>query len=133
MTTATTTPKMRTITLTDRAPVRIVEDQWPEIASACDWDNAHECQANRRWQLRVRQNKQDGRTIVYGTYSTQWQNERAAAAGELLTPPEGSVISETDWLIWDEIPAAIKRVAANCGCERIADECIAGLPAESLN
>ena len=28
--------------------------------------------------------------------------------------------------------AAIKRVAASCGCEAIADECIADLPAESL-
>lgn len=126
-------PKYRTITLTDRAPVRIDEEQWPEIASARDWDNTHECQANRRWNLRVRQHRVDGRTIVYGTYSTQFQNERGAAAGEIITPPDDAPVSEDSWYVWDEIPAAIKRVAANCGCDRIADECIADLPAQELS
>ncbi len=132
MTTETTAPKTRTITLTDRAPVKIREEDWPLIASAKDWDNQHECQANRRWDLRVRQNRKDGRTLVYGTYDTQWQNERDAAAGELLTPPSDAVISEDAWYVWDEIAAAIKRVAANCGCERIADTCIADLPAQEI-
>jgi hypothetical protein len=126
-------PKTRTITLTDRPPVKIREDEWPEIASAKDWDNTHESQANRRWNLRVRQNQKDGRTIVYGTYSTQWQDERGAAAGELLTPPSDASIKDDEWYVWDAIPAAIKRVAANCNCERIADECIADLPAEELS
>lgn len=125
-------PKTRTITLTDRAPVKIREDEWPEIAAAKDWDNQHESQANRRWTLRVRQNRKDGRTIVYGTYSSQFRNERGAAAGELLTPPSGAEIKEDEWYVWDEIPAAIKRVAARCNCEHIADECIADLPAEEL-
>lgn len=124
--------KTRTITLTDRAPVKIREEEWPEIAGAKDWDNTHESQTNRRWQLRVRQNREDGRTIVYGTYSSQWQSERGLAAGELLDPPTGSVIDPEHWIVWDEIPAAIKRVAANCGCDRIADECIADLPAQEI-
>lgn len=131
MTTATES-KTRTITLTDRAPVKIREQDWPEIASAKDWDNEHEFQANRRWNLRVRQNHQDGRTIVYGTYSSQYQGERGAAAGEILSPPEGAKIKADDWLIWDEIPAAIKRVARLCGCEQIGDECIADLPAQEI-
>lgn len=125
-------PKTRTITLTDRPPVKICEDEWPIIAVGKDWDNQHESQANRTWQIRVRQNEKDGRTIVYGSYSTQFQGERGAAAGELLTPPSGAQIKDDDWYVWDEIPAAIKRVAANCGCERVADECIADLPAQEI-
>lgn len=128
----TTEAKTRIITMTDRAPLRIVEADWPLIASAKDWDNQHEFQANRTWNLRVRQNRKDGRTIVYGTYTTQFQNERGAAAGELLAPPSGSVISPDESLMWDEIPAAIKRVASKCGCDKIADECVADLPAVDL-
>lgn len=125
-------PKVRTITLTDRAPVRIREDEWPVIATAKDWDNQHESQANRTWTLRVRQNKKDGRTIVYGVYTTQFQNERGEAAGELLTPPSDAQIKDDEWYVWDEIASAIKRVASRCGCDDIADECIADLPAEIL-
>lgn len=128
----TKTIKRRTITLTDRAPVRIVENEWAVIASAKDYDNEHEFQANRRYNLRVRQHA-DGRTIVYGTHSTQFQNEQDAAAGELLTPPSDMQVKEEEWCVWDEIPAAIKRVAANCHCDQIADECIADLPAEDLS
>lgn len=124
--------KTRTITLTDRAPVRIKVEEWPLIARAKDWDNQHESQANRTWHLHVRQNKKDGRTLVYGTYDSQFQGERNLSAGELLTPPSDAVISEDQWYIWDEIPAAIKRVAANCNCERIADVCIADLPAQDI-
>jgi hypothetical protein len=132
MTTDTTETKTRTITLTDRAPVKIREEEWPEIASAKTWDGQHEFQANRRWSLRVRQHRQDGRTIVYGTYSSQFQGERGAAAGELLTPPSDAQISPDEWCVWDGIAAAIKRVAANCSCEQIADECIADLPAQAI-
>jgi hypothetical protein len=124
--------KTRTITLSDRPPVKIVEEEWPIIASAKYWDTQHESQANRTWSLRVRQHQQDGRTIVYGIRSTRFQGERGAAAGELLTPPEGAQIKDDEWYVWDEIPAAIKRVAARCGCERIADDCIADLPAVEI-
>jgi len=68
--TETTAPKYRTITLSDRAPVKIVEADWPEIASGKSWGSQRESQANRRWSLRVRQHKSDGRTIVYGTYTS---------------------------------------------------------------
>ena len=113
-----TKPKTRTITLTDRPPVTIREDQWPQIASAKDWDNTHESQANRTWALRVRQHD-DGRAIVYGLYDSQFQNERELRAGELV---------EAD----GDIAAAIHRVAKNCNCEQIAQECIADLPAVEL-
>lgn len=116
--TETDKPKYRTITLTDRPPVRIVEADWPQIARAKSWDNRYECQANRTWRLCVRQHD-DGRAIVYGSYSSAWQGARGADAGELLAAG-------------DDIPAAIHRVAADCNCEGIVADCIADLPAETI-
>ena len=105
-----------TITLTDRQPVRISKDEWPIIASARDWDNEHESQANRRWKLNVRQHE-DGRCIVYGIYDTAWQNESDKRGGQLV-----------DHIA--EVPAVIKDVSEYLGFdETLADHCIADLPA----
>ena len=132
-----TIPKMRTITLTDRAPVRINEAEWPVIAAASykDFDGQYDFQANRTWKIefRVRQHA-DGRAIVYATYdySSQFQNEAGEAyrIGVVLAPD-------------DDRPTAIHRVR-NQLVDRVAydtrhrhigntaDECIADLPAEAL-
>ena len=126
-----------TITLTGRRPVKIDKDSWPILAqaSAKDWDNQYEFQANRttKMYLKVRQHE-DGKSIVYGVYdfSTQFQGERGREfrAGEMLGAG-------------DDIPAAIERVGRDLD-ERIggdyfslsmADlihECIADLPAEEV-
>jgi len=108
-----------TITLTDRPPVRVDKEQWPIIASAKDWDNEHEFQANRTWHLKVRQHE-DGRCIVYGIYSTNWHNENDLRGGELVDDVAC-------------VPETIKSVADYLGFNaRLADECIADLPAEDL-
>ena len=110
-----------TIKLTNRRPITIVEDNWPLIARAKDWDNTYEFQANRTWRIRVRQHE-DGRTVVYGVYDTHYQGECNRVAGYLL---------ETD----DEaqITRAIRDVGEHIGCEDcMIDECIADLPAVKL-
>jgi hypothetical protein len=123
---------IRTITLSDRPPVRIDEDTWPVVGKADDkeWDNTYECQANQiwKWFLRVRQHD-DGRAVVYAGYdhSSNWQGSRDTHCrhGQLL--PAGSDM--------DAICRAIKAVAARMDGEhwdRIAEECIADLPAEEL-
>jgi hypothetical protein len=56
--------KHRTITLTNRAPVRIVEDEWPIIAEGRCGSEAMRCNI----EVRVRQHR-DGRAIVYGRFS----------------------------------------------------------------
>ena len=130
----TNAPKKRTITLSGRPPVKIVEEDWPEIAvgSRKDWDGQYDFQANRTWKdfIRVRQHE-DGRAIVYGVsdYDTLFQGEKGYCykAGKLLTPGE-------------DIPSAIYTVAnhlAELGgpeieLNRIAEECIADLPAEEI-
>lgn len=132
---------IRTITLSDRPPVSIKEDDWPIVAEAKDkeYDNQYECQANRKsiWNIRVRQHE-DGRSIIYATYSYQsnWANSRDynAKHGEILTKEHATP---------DGICLAIKRIAnrmSECECDgndnqrwqTLADECIADLPAEQL-
>ena len=95
------------------------EDLWPVVAQSRDWDNQHECQANRTWRCMVRQHA-DGRAIVYGVYTTQFQAEVGTHAGYLLAPGE-------------DVPAAIRRVGEEIGAaESVIRGCIADLPAEVL-
>jgi hypothetical protein len=56
--------KYRTITLTNRAPVRIVEEDWPIIAEGHCGSETSECNI----EVRVRRHC-DGRAIVYGRFS----------------------------------------------------------------
>lgn len=114
--------KKLTITLTNRPPVSVDTEVWQKVASASDHDNQYECQANRRWDLFVRQcqTEDDDRCIVYGVYNTAYQGEPDRRGGEIVDSIE-------------EVPAAVKRVAEYLGFEeRLADECIADLPAEEL-
>jgi hypothetical protein len=126
------------ITLTDRAPIAIKEDDWPIIASAdvFEHDGEVEAQSNRRtrWELVVRQHE-DARAIVYATYSydSNWQNERGydVRGGELLADS-------------DELAAAIKRVGRwmeleehdeqdSKRWEQLINDCIGDLPEQEID
>lgn len=131
MTTTATEKKKITITLSDRAPITIVADDWPVVARA-DWhDGQVRCQANRERFIKVREHE-DGRRIVYGCYTTNWQKERGAAAGYVLERPEPlgerTGLSDRD----ADTIRAIRRVAGVIGDAQLADEVIADLPAEEL-
>ena len=121
----TTADKQRTVTLTDRPPVKISEAAWPVIAKASDHDNQYEVQANNLWHITVREHD-DGRRIVYGRKSAgpggQRIGTRNPAAGYLLAA--GADASETI--------EAIKRVATAIDRDDMGAQCIADLPAEEL-
>ena len=108
-----------TITLTSAPPVTIKKDDWPIIARAKWHDGQVECQANRTRTLIVRQHE-DGRAIVYGVYSTQWQGESDRRRGVYLADNPNSL----------HIVRTICEVADSMGFdEDFAEECIANLPA----
>ena len=109
-----------TITLTETRPVQIVKDDWPIVARAKDWDNEHEFQANRTWRLTVRQHE-DGRCIVYGVHTTQFQNE---------SDRRGGVIVDS----LDEAANAISEVGEHLGfSQELIEACVADLPAVRLS
>lgn len=126
--------KYRTITLTDRPPVRIREDLWPRIARGADDDcddRRHPFQANTTAEMwvNVRQHS-DGRTLVYGGYEyrTAWADrpDHSRRDGELLAKDA-------------DVAAAIRRVGEALGDRDTYDlapgvirECIANLPAEEI-
>lgn len=114
-----TRPKTLDIVLTDTQPVEIVESEWPTIASAKEWDNTYEFQANRTWLVKVREH-QDGRCIVYGKFETSLMNERDRRGGEIVDAIE-------------DVPSAIHRVVQHVELpEYLADECIGDLPVVTL-
>jgi hypothetical protein len=124
----------RTITLTNRPPVSINEDNWPLIASAkdSDHDNQYECQANQKWKwfVGVRQHK-DGRVIVYATYThtSQWagSNDTYDRQGDYLDYKAAPM---------EHIITSIINVCARMEGERwdtLKDDCIADLPAEDID
>ena len=113
------TPEHMTITLTGRAPVRIDKNLWPCIASAKDWDNTIESQANRKWRIIVRRHA-DGRALVYGWFTSAYEGERNRSGGELVAAG-------------GDIPEAIKRVADSLGFDPLlAQYCIADLEPEEI-
>jgi len=129
-----TNTKTRTITLTDRPPVRIIEDEWPIIASSAV------CEAQSDYGLRqqaighgegdehrltVRQH-QDGRALVYGVLS---------AADRALGAPAGGMSWRGGELLadGDDLAKAIWRVGESGGIlDTVIRACIADLPAEEL-
>ena len=119
----TATDKMRTITLTDRPPVKVSEATWPIIARARRHDGAVECQANHEWHLTVRRHE-DGRCIVYGSEVAGnggvYRGYEEARAGEIVESG-------------GNVATAVRRVGERARCnEGMITECIAELPAEEL-
>lgn len=118
----TTETKTIRIAMSERRPLRVKESEWPEIAGDREWDGQHECQATRKWYIAVRQHA-NGRTIVYGRRTSQWQDERDQAGGYLLEPEAATT---------DEIIRAIRRVAGIIGRPEMAQIVISDLPEEEI-
>jgi len=110
----------RTITLSNRAPVRIADASWPVIAASSWSDNPTiPAQANRTAWLKVRQHV-DGRTLVYGGSDSNWQGERSLRSGLLLD-------------VGDDIVHAINSVASELDRhDELAADAIGDLPAEDI-
>lgn len=111
-----------TITLSDRAPVRITKAEWPIIAEGHGpryRDQVKENDATRKWRLVIRRHA-DGRMIAYGIFTTQWGDEHDLRAGELLGAEADPV-------------AALRRIAESIGApEDVVANTVADLPATEL-
>lgn len=133
--TMTDTTRTRTITLTNRRPVRITDHNWPILAKAED-DSYHGDDYGRHQQalalaecdtyrLIVRQHA-DGRTLVYGILDAAIGAWHAPAAGESW---RGGELLDTG----ADLAMAIRRVGESGNLpDSLIRECIASLPAEDL-
>lgn len=131
----TTTPTHITITMSDRAPLKLVRADWPHVATA-DWHSGeHASQANEVASISVREHE-DGRRIVYGHRDRgpggMAIGYRGKYAGFLVEPPAPS--SGVTGKLPDEAGTirAIRRVAGVIDMPELADECIGDLPAEEF-
>jgi hypothetical protein len=123
MTTDTpTAPRRRTITLTGRAPVSIIEADWPVIASACDISYRGPLEPEEYRLADEAGTIDEGRVLVYGRpRAAHASGQRDRRGGEILTDASA------------DVPAAIRRVAHDCGLPAsLAEDCIEDLPAEDL-
>jgi hypothetical protein len=127
--------ELRTITLTDRTPVRIRADRWMLIASATgdsygggDYARRQQALAQSEcdeYAIRVRQHA-DGRAIVYAVLDAAIGAWGAPAGGKSYRG--GEVLGATD-----DRAAAIRRVGESCQMpDSVIRECIADLPAEEI-
>lgn len=137
--TTTEAKKKIAVTMSERAPLKLDPDLWPEIASAERHDGAVEVQANTKWYIRVREH-QDGRRVVYGGKVAgnggQYAGFRELRGGYLVEPgeafrdvgdgPLGKVPDEQETI------RAIRRVAGIIGDDQMGADCIGDLPAEEL-
>lgn len=125
----------RTITLTDRRPVTIVESEWPKIASArgdscgiSDYARYQQAMSQNecdKYFIHVRQHA-DGRVLVYGILSAADSAWGAPAHGQDW---RGGYLLENV----SDVVAAIKRVGREGGIpESVVRDCIADLPAEQI-
>jgi hypothetical protein len=136
-TTTTPTAKRRTITLTGRPPVRIIEDEWPVIASSSGdsygggdygrYDQAlAQGECDRYW-LRVRRHS-DGRVLVYAVLDAAISAWGAGAGG--VDHREGELLDADEA---DDVATAIRRVGERaCLPDKVIRDCIADLPPVDL-
>lgn len=128
------------ITMTRRPPVQILPSAWPCVASADDkyFDNRYEFQANRTssWTLIVRQHAR-GCVLVYGSYTYDSRFERESCydirGGERLAPGGDVVAAIIRVAEWMRTQVDRERSADADVFLRLANECIADLPAEDCD
>ena len=123
-------PKLRTITLTNRAPVQIVEDQWPVIAQGGTGEDWY---SDSGWsiKLRVREN-QWGQMIIHGNFElTDETNENA-----FQTVRVGRMLSSNDASrdLWKHMLEVAEEMRVRISNERLhrnvtvaLDQCFASL------
>lgn len=116
--------RRRTITMTDRSPVAIVDSDWPIVAEAAvDDDHQRVNQWSQRSWVKVRRHA-DGRVLIYGRDSSKWQGTVNRAAGVLL-PVEMTVPQ----IVIDTIREVCCELLF---AEELARQCINDLPAEQI-
>ena len=113
------------ITMTDRPPIRIRKSQWSIIASASRVPSSH-----RKWHIKVRYQKfldkkigkvfPEDKYIIYGMFLSEHKGEEDIRVGYFADK-------------MDQVIDMIHKVAEEINAPgRLANDCIANLPAEEI-
>jgi len=137
-------PKLRTITLTNRAPIQIVEDEWPEVAHGrCGYDHPGDI---FQWNISIRVRRENhkkhgshiyggGRVIIHAKYSYWDENHQddsqTVRVGRLLTADESARDLWKHILgVGDELRERIANEHWRKQVIHAVDACFANLPAQ---
>jgi len=129
--------KMRTITLTNRAPIQVDEAEWPVIAQGtCGWEHPGFC-AGWNIEFRVRCRSRWRRFIIHANYAC-WEedhedNDQKVRVGRIIT----SLEAQNDlWKHMLEVGEELRsRIAAEHLKQHVVyalDECFANLKPQAV-
>jgi hypothetical protein len=132
-------PKLRTITLTNRAPIQIVENEWPIIAQGSTGVNEPEWPISWGMEIRVRReapkeglfHMPGGRVIIHAKY---WYNNEIQEEGQMvrvghLLPPLEAVGNLWQHIldVGEELRSRIQQERHQKEVVHVTDECFASL------
>ena len=125
-----TEKKTRTITLTNRAPIQIVEDEWPVIAQGtCSWKHP-DCANGWSIEVRVRKGRND--YIIHANYSLDIKDRedkcQRVRVGHVITDHEAT---KDLWKIMLEVGEELRSRIKNERLKKYVtfafDQCFASL------
>lgn len=130
---------MRTITLTDRPPVKIDEAAWPVVASATEnWHEGEvECQALRSSKRALICRRNGTRVLVYAVYTCEsnWRSEPDASCRRgLLVDGVTEDLQLVSHIrsVGESMDDPAEHDGDTTTWNQMVADCIADLPAESI-
>lgn len=137
--------KHRTITLTNRPPLDIVEDNWPIIAEGKIGEPCPDCPWQWSIEIRVRQNSQPSAVrwythdsyIVYANYDITDETEDDCAHDQHIRVGHVLYAHDHTWSLNEHILAVADELRVRIKSDRLrqevthaVDRCFAALPAQ---
>lgn len=112
--------KYRTITLTNRAPLKIVEEEWPIIAKGeCGTDDSYGCPWGWTMEMRVRRDKY-GRVIIHAKYYCYDENvETFTDDNQMVRVGRYLSAHEAEKSLWQVILEVGEEMRSRIGIEKL--------------
>jgi len=129
--------KRRTITLTNRAPISIIEDEWPVIAQGQCGEDAPDGSPYQDWDItiRVRVQKKGGhRALIHANYKyhcdadEEWHQARVGRLMDVASSRSDHEVWKTILEVGDELRERMQPEGMRKYVTYALDACFAQLP-----